>query len=127
MKKLLLTVAISATALVASAQQQALYDTEKEMQEEMALLSARLGLSADQLIQIGHILNERRQRKDVLMMQIAALLNQLRDLDQSADRQVKALLEDNQKEKMDAKVVLELWDARAARNPIKPKALVGED
>lgn len=103
-------------ALSFTAAAQSLYDPQAEMQEEMGAIAKKISLGKQQMYEVANILNERVLLKQATMNQIIELFHSLEKYDQSADKQIRALLDGNQREVWDKELIIQLWEARKERS-----------
>ncbi len=111
-------IALLATSIVFAAgfaRAQAIYDPQQEMTTEMGVIVNKLALSKPQAFEVANILNDRMMMKQAIFDQMAELYKQLERFDHSADRQIKAALNGDQREIWDKELAIKLWEERAKR------------
>ncbi len=94
---------------------QAAYSPDEELKSEMEVIALKLGLSKEQIFEIGNILSERARMKQDVFDQIDALYKQLQVFDHSSDKQIKATLNGDQRAVWDKELAIQLWEERAKR------------
>jgi hypothetical protein len=113
-----ISIACSAAALLLTinhTRAQVMYDPQQEMNAEMGIIVNKLALSKTQAFDVANILNERVMLKQGIFDQIAELYGQLERFDHSADRQIKAALNGDQRTIWDKELAIKLWDERKKR------------
>lgn len=105
MKKLVLLGFAIGLMCTANAQNTATkYDANEEMQEQMRLIANTLGLDQNGIIQLGQIMDEKKQAKDKALAEIEALKQKMSGLEATAEKQLQGMLTKAQWEKYNAEV-----------------------
>jgi hypothetical protein len=88
------------------------YNAQKEMTQEMQVIVNDLKLEPVEIVEVGKIMEARRDRKAVIADQIKSLLEQLNAIDQATEEQIKATFTPEQLSKYEEIVRPKLTEMR---------------
>ncbi|GEM_PF-6613621 len=91
-KTLSLLAILFATGMANAQTQKVDYDTEAEMQEQMRMIVNTLGLQTTEIVQLGGIMDKKRQEKNALIEQINALKAQMTAVEIQAETEIEGML-----------------------------------
>ena len=89
-------------------------DAQQEMREEMRIIVNELGLEASEIVQVGKLMEARRDKKATIQNQIEALKDQMKTIDKQSEEQILSTLTPEQIVKYNEVVKPKLIERNAA-------------